>query len=242
VAAPDLGERRFSGRLSDDYHLWRLARPFIGEVHEVVLAQVRSFTEGQEGRLRALDVGMGDGAITSLLLADGKLAVTGVDNEPKMLERARERLVEQLSDGELEIVLDDALRFLAGRPSDSFDVIASGYVLHNMATDYRARLEDEIHRVLAPSGLFVNADKYAQAGEAHHQALRFQVNSFFDVLLPREKFEHLREWVLHYVEDEAPDRIMLEADAIERLHDLGLADVEIAYRHYMDAVLTARKR
>jgi hypothetical protein len=64
--------------------------------------------------------------------------------------------------------------------------------------------------VLAPSGLFINADKYAQAGEAHHQALRYQVNSFFDVLLPREKYELLREWVLHYVEDEAPDRVMLE--------------------------------
>jgi ubiquinone/menaquinone biosynthesis C-methylase UbiE len=241
VAAPDLGERRFSGRLSDEYDLWRLARPFIGEVHEVVLAAVRSFTEGREGRLPALDIGMGDGAITSLLLADGMLAVTGVDNEPKMLEGARERLAAQLADGRLEIVLDDALQFLASWPSNSFDVIASGYVLHNLTTDYRARLEDEIHRVLAPSGLFVNADKYAQAGEAHHQALRYQVNSFFDVLLPREKYELLREWVLHYVEDEAPDRIMLEADAIERLHDLGLADVEIVFRHYMDAVLTARK-
>jgi ubiquinone/menaquinone biosynthesis C-methylase UbiE len=134
--APDLGERRFSGRLSHEYDFWRLARPFIGEVHEVVLAAVRSFTEGRDVRLRALDIGMGDGAITSLLIADGKLAVTGVDNESKMLERARERLAAQLADGRLEIVLDDALQFLAGQPSDSFDVIASGYALHNLATDY----------------------------------------------------------------------------------------------------------
>ena len=35
---------------------------------------------------------------------------------------------------------------------------------------------------------------------------------------------------------------MLEADAIERLHELGLADVEIVYRNYMDAVLIARTR
>src|SRR5262245_57170678 len=34
--AGDLRERRFSGTLGDDYELWRLARPFIGEVHEVV--------------------------------------------------------------------------------------------------------------------------------------------------------------------------------------------------------------
>jgi hypothetical protein len=115
-------------------------------------------------------------------------------------------------------------------------------VLHNLTSDYRSRLEDEIQRVLARPGLFVNADKYAQAGEAHHQALRYQVNSFFDVPLTREKYHHLREWILHYVEDEAPDRVMLEADAVERLHDLGLANVEIVYRNYMDAVLIARTR
>jgi ubiquinone/menaquinone biosynthesis C-methylase UbiE len=35
---------------------------------------------------------MGDGAITSLLLADEKLTVTGVDNEPKMLEQSAQAL------------------------------------------------------------------------------------------------------------------------------------------------------
>src|SRR5262245_38211566 len=35
-------ERRFSGTLGDDYELWRLARPFLGEVHEVVVRAVRA--------------------------------------------------------------------------------------------------------------------------------------------------------------------------------------------------------
>ena len=235
-----LGERRFTGLLTDEYDLWRLARPFIGEVHDVVVGAVHSFAQDREGPLRALDIGMGDGAITTLLLADGKVAVTGVDNEPQMISRARERLATELEGGRLEIVLDDALRFLTDQPSDAFDVIASGYVIHNLSSDYRARLYDEIRRTLAPSGLFINADKYAQAGAAHHEALRYQVGLFFDVLVPRENYDLLRAWVLHYVEDEAPDRIMLEAEAIERLTDLGFADVEIAYRRYMDAVLTAR--
>jgi hypothetical protein len=34
--------------------------------------------------------------------------------------------------------------------------------------------------VLAPSGLFVNADKYAQTVEAHRDALSWQLNRFFD--------------------------------------------------------------
>jgi hypothetical protein len=103
------------------------------------------------------------------------------------------------------------------------------------------RLYDEIWRVLAPSGLFVNADKYAQTVEAHQEALRWQLNRLFDVFVPRQRYDLLREWVLHYVEDEAAGRVMPEADAITRLNDLGFADVRIAYRRYMDAVLIAHK-
>jgi tRNA (cmo5U34)-methyltransferase len=241
--ASDLPERRFSGTLGDNYELWRLARPFLGEVHEVVVRAVRSFTQARHRPLRALDIGMGmgEGAITGLLLADAQLSVTGVDNEPKMIKKARERLAADLSNGRLKIVLDDALHFLTNQASHAFDIIASGYVLHNLNDDYRARLYDEIWRVLAPSGLFVNADKYAQTVEAHREALRWQLNRFCDVFVPRQRYDLLREWVLHYVEDEAADRVMREADAITRLNDLGFADVRIAYRRYMDAVLTANK-
>jgi len=37
-------------------------------------------------------MGMGDGAITKILLQDAKLDVTGIDNEPKMIEQARKAL------------------------------------------------------------------------------------------------------------------------------------------------------
>ena len=68
-SSADLGEQRFYGAITDDYDLWRLARPFLGEVHEVVVRTVGSFTQGRDPLLRALDIGMGDGAITTLLLA-----------------------------------------------------------------------------------------------------------------------------------------------------------------------------
>src|SRR5262245_44448318 len=89
-SAGDLAERRFSGALGDDYELWRLARPFLGEVHEVVVRAVRSFTQARDRPLRALDIGMGmgHGAITGLLLADTQLSVTGVDDEPKKIKKA----------------------------------------------------------------------------------------------------------------------------------------------------------
>ena len=62
--------------------------PFLGKVHEVVVRAVRSFTQARDRPLRALDIGMGmgEGAITGLLLADAQLSVTGVDHEPKMIK------------------------------------------------------------------------------------------------------------------------------------------------------------
>lgn len=241
-ANPDAAsEKRFSGALSDDYPLWRLARPFLGEVHGVVTEELTKFAADRPAPLRGLDIGMGDGAITKLLLVNPKLEMVGVDNEPKMIAQAREVLQSAVEGGRLKIVLDDALGFLAGLPAGSIDIAASGYVLHNLPEDYRDRVQGEIFRVLAPGGLFVNADKFAQIGQAHREALRWQLGLFFDVLVPRRQYDLLRDWVLHYVEDEAPGRVMQEADAMARLKGLGFKDVEIVYRKHMDAVLTARK-
>src|SRR5262249_24777529 len=132
------------------------------------------------------------------------LSVTGIDNEPKMIKKARELLATHLASGRLEVVLDDALHFLTKQPSHAFDIIASGWVLHNLIDDYRVRLYDEIWRVLAPSGLFVNADKYAPTVEAPGEAVRWQLDRFFDVFVPRQRYDLLREWVLHYVETKLP--------------------------------------
>ena len=60
-----LGERRFAGKLSDEYPLWRLARPFLDEVHEVFGEALRGFTQGRNRPLRVLDIGMGDRAISN---------------------------------------------------------------------------------------------------------------------------------------------------------------------------------
>ena len=241
ASSNSLGERRFAGKLSDDYPLWRLARPFLDEVHEAFAKELRGFTKGRSGPLRVLDIGMGDGAITKILLQDPKLDVTGIDNEPKMIEQARKALRASIAGGRLTVALDDALHYLAALPQHSLDIVASGYVLHNLTANYRERLYGEIWRVLAPAGLLINADKYAQQGEAHREALNWQLGLFFNVLGTRGQYDLLREWVLHYVEDEAADRVMPEADAIMRLELLGFANVKIVCRKYLDAVLVARK-
>jgi hypothetical protein len=46
---------------------------------------------------------------------------------------------------------------------------------------------------------------------------------------------------LHYIEDEGPDRLMLERAALTELEGLGFVDLSIVCRERMDAVLVARK-
>jgi hypothetical protein len=47
--------------------------------------------------------------------------------------------------------------------------------------------------------------------------------------------------VLHYVEDEASDRLMPKADVVQRLQRMGFADFRVVYGKHMDVVPVARK-
>ena len=51
--------------------------------------------------------------------------------EPKMIEQA-EGAGASITSGRLTIVLDDALHYLAALPQHSLDIVASGYVFHNL--------------------------------------------------------------------------------------------------------------
>jgi len=126
-------------------------------------------------------------------------------------------------------------------PEFSFDVVASALVLHNLNRDYRHLLHEQIYRVLQLGGLFVNADKYAENDEQRFMALQVTLGRFFDTFVPLGKVDLLRAAVLHEVADEAPDRVMREAEAVSELADLGFRNVEVRSRHNVAALLLASK-
>jgi hypothetical protein len=64
---------------------------------------------------------------------------------------------------------------------------------------------------------------------------------FFDFLGGDQQYDLLRDWVLHYVEDEASDRLMPKADVVQRLQRMGFADFRVVYGKHMDVVPVARK-
>lgn len=240
-ASAPKSERRFAGKLSDSYDLWRVARPHLETIHGAVSDQVTRFADVHGDGTRAVDIGCGDGAITALLLADNRIDVIGVDNEPKMVAQALTRLARSIELGRLSVVEADAYRYLAEQGNDSIDIIASGYVFHNLTPDYRAEAFAAAYRALRPGGMFINADKYARDGEVHYKDLQWQVGRFFDAFSDPDHIDILRAWVLHYIEDEGPNHVMPESTALKELEKIGFADLSIVCRERMDAVLVARK-
>jgi ubiquinone/menaquinone biosynthesis C-methylase UbiE len=158
-----------------------------------------------------------------------------------MIEQASGNLQGYIQENRCRLLLGDAVTHLRGLPPSSADIVASALCLHNMNRPYRDALQAEIFRSLKPGGQFVNADKYAAGEEQRFEALQLSLAKSFEVLVPLEKFDLLRDCVLHNVADQAPDHVMWEGETEQALRKLGFTSVEFPYRDNLQAVLVATK-
>ncbi len=55
------------------------------------------------------------------------------------------------------------------------------------------------------------------------------------------KYDLLKEWVLYNVADQAPDRVVREKESIQRMEEIGCAEVRILHRENMEALIVATK-
>ncbi|WP_048832899.1 class I SAM-dependent methyltransferase [Streptomyces varsoviensis] len=94
----------------------------------------------------ALDVGCGDGLLARKLAGRAK-RVTGVDNSPEMIARARESAT---GDPRLTFIEDDFLT--AGLPDQGFDFVCSVTAIHHM--DFEPALL-RMRELLRPGGTLV---------------------------------------------------------------------------------------
>lgn len=236
-------EKRFAGRMSDEYRLVEKAYPHFEELQEAIGDAVASFQNPDGDGVYLLEIGCGDGITSDVILrARQDVHLTAIDNESKMVTQIRENLRDEIADGRVEVVEADALEFLKKAPEASFDIVSSALTLHNFHHAFRFDILGASFRVLKPGGLFVNADKYAPEGQARFDALITQLGRFFDTFLPLEKYDLLKDWVLHQVTDQSPDRVMTEVQARQEMERLGFVDIRVSHRHGMEAVLSARKQ
>jgi len=236
-------EKRFSGKMGEDYDLLRRAYPKYDELHQVLADIIADHASRNNGNaVRAIEIGCGSGITSEYILnSRGDLFLTAIDNEPKMIAQAGLNLKTKLNSGRLTLLQADALEHLGSVRKASVDVVASGFTLHNFMRGYRTSVMKQVFRVIKPGGLFVNADKYSLEGQEMFEELVVQLERFFKAFVPLGKIDLLREWVLHNVADQAPDRVMKERDALEEMEEIGFEDVRIHFRHGLEALVSGKK-
>lgn len=112
-----------------------------------------------------LDVGCGTGSLLLELtrLYPGVIA-TGVDPDPRALERARRKAERARAPVRLQHGFGDALEF----PDASFERVMSSFMFHHLNADKQLGTLTEVHRVLKPGGRLELVDLAGSEARGSH--------------------------------------------------------------------------
>ncbi len=234
-------ERLFSGLIGAEYDMLKLICPAVVEVSQKVGDTLAAWQAGKP--LTVFELGCGTGITSlSLLHARDDIKLTSIDNEPTMLEQAKQHLAHWIDTGQLRLIETDALSGLKALPDESVDVVASGYVTHNFLQGYRTQVLQEVFRVLKPGGAFINGDLYALDDTLEHTRLiqeevKFWFKSFGEI----KRYDLLEQWIVHLFSDESPDHIMRLESSLVRMKEIGFSPVNVLYREGINTLLVAEK-
>ena len=230
-----MNDSRFSNILGEDYDLLKIVIPHHDEFQDKIGEVIKNYSSSlRNDTILAVEGGAGTGLTTTRILsADKRIKVIGIDNEEKTLNQARQILKEF---GErIDLRKQDLLEALGAIPSQSVDIFASAWVIHNFEPNYRQILFYEIARILKIGGLFVSGDNYARDNDSDHKKdLENRIRDFSNF----EKMGRIdlkTEWTKHSAEDEKIK--ITEGEQMKILQDLGFKNVSIQYRKEMEAII-----
>ena len=233
----------FAGVIGQEYELLKLISPLATEMSRLVGHAVESYARQHLHTLQILELGGGTGVTTlAILSATDNLQILSIDKEAVMQDQAKQNLHAWVEQGKLTFREQDALTALQALPEASMDLVASAYTLHNFENDYRADVHQEIFRVLKPGGQFINGDRYALDDvPTHTRQIQAEVSHWFEVLIPLQKADVLKNWIVHLFSDESHDHIMREEPALEQLANAGFVDIKLQHRQEVNGLVTALK-
>ena len=236
-------EAMFSGVIGQDYELLNLICPLATKMSRLVGDKASEYAAQTIGNLNVVELGGGTGITTlSLLTASDKFIILSIDNEPVMQEQAKKHLHKWEADGKLAFCGDDALTALNNIATDSIDIVASAYTLHNFLDTYRKDVIQEVFRILRPGSQFINGDRYGLDDVSQHtQTIQHEVSGYFKVLTQINKLDVLEHWIVHLFSDESENHVMREAVALTQLSDAGFSNINLTNRLEVNALVTATK-
>jgi tRNA (cmo5U34)-methyltransferase len=177
---------------------------------------------------RVLDLGAGTGLLAAMVArAHPEAELVLLDGAGEMLAEARERLGDRAS--YVTADLGDPL------PDGPWDAVVSALAIHHLDASGKRGLFARVHEVLAPGGMFVNAEQVLGATPEldavyceRHRAQAFALG------VSAVEWEATLERMSH-------DRCDTVADQLTWLAEAGFADVDCPWRSGRFAVLAARR-
>jgi SAM-dependent methyltransferase len=227
----------FESEIVDQYFKITEAIPHYENFHDQLVSHIE-FQVGDDKNVTVIDLGCGPAwLLKKIRTALPKIQLIGIDGSDKF----HKKLSKDKSIG-LDYVKSDILIWLKEKNSESIDIVVSSWVFHNWDKEYRQNVFKEVSRVLKYNGMFINADKIASSDEVeNNNALFEQIKLLFDVFSKKHN-TLLKNWVLHYIEDENPE-IRFTCSENEKLHlELGLTSPIIVTKALMDSISLSYKK
>jgi len=234
-------DKRFSGLLGGgEYDLLKEALYYYDDLEKSVAETVRVNTK-ENRKYNVLEIGIGTGITTAFVLDSldnpENVNILAVDNEQKMLDKAKQRFS---SIKNIKFINADIIEYLKGVRDSFFDGCYSGYVIHNFDFEIRQELLKELGRTIKSGGFFVNGDKII-VNDPDLQVQYFSKEiSLYDNLDKIGRSEIKEEWVRHYEEDEKIR--FTEKERFDLLEENGFANTEMIFRELMGAVVVSIKK
>jgi ubiquinone/menaquinone biosynthesis C-methylase UbiE len=190
-ARPDTGNGRFVPALGRDW-LTSLYDPVVrlttreGTFKRRLLEQA-----GLKGPIDVLDLGCGTGSLVILAKqASPETNLTGLDGDPQMLSRAREKA----DKASVAVRFDQGLSYELPYPDASFDRVLSSLFFHHLERGDKERTVEQVRRVLRPGGELHVVDWGSPAGPLS-RALFLSIQLLDGFETTRDNVEGLLPWL-----------------------------------------------
>ena len=221
----------FDGKGSKDYALVETLLPHYSRYLATISNLVIDYLKGKNNAT-VVDLGCGPASLLRLMTnVDKSNSFIGVDSSTSF-----EALANKNCHDKYLFANSDIFEWLKAQKSRSIDVFCTSWVFHNWNIDYRAKVFQEISRVIKVDGLLINADKISLSNEStNNDMLRKQIHLFIKELKDKNS-SSMEVWIDHYLADEHENIRFTDAENT-MLHKVnGFSQPIILNRDIMDCI------